>query len=115
MNSRNKQKIQHEISKLIGAIANTRSREHYDVLDESKQGQGRRNIVIICVSMAAGIFLGIAATILLNQHFSMKQYSLPTPDIETLAPTEDENLPVNAAPPSYQEFIENESARDINN
>jgi hypothetical protein len=86
MNTRNKQKIRHEIKKLLSSIANNRSREHYNLLDSDKQRRNYRNAVIICIAMLAGLLLGVAATAVFKEYASMRQYSLPTPDIEDLKP-----------------------------
>ncbi|MBN1378361.1 MAG: hypothetical protein JXA04_03920 [Gammaproteobacteria bacterium] len=92
MNTRNKQKIRHEIKRLFNSIANNRSREHYDVLDSSKQHRNYRDAILICISMSAGILLGVGATTLFREYNSMQQYSLPTPDIEELKPVNEDSI-----------------------
>ena len=91
MNTRNKQKIRYEIKRLFNSIANNRSREHYDVLDSSKQHRRHRDAILICISMFVGILLGIGATTLITEYHSMQQYSLPTPDIEELKPVNEDS------------------------
>jgi hypothetical protein len=105
MNTRNKQKIRHEIKKLLNSIANSRSSEYYNLLDDKKRHRSRRNMIIICLAMLAGLILGVAAMALFKEYASLQQYSLPTPDIEELKPKLEEiEIERNEQPTSLKEL-----------
>ena len=111
MNTRNKQKIRHEIKKLLNSIANSRSSEYYNLLDDKKWHRGRRNVILICLAMMAGLILGVVTMALFREYTSLQQYSLPTPDIEELKPKLEEiEVERNEQPASLKELSRQPSA-----